>query len=97
VGGLLEDVFQELERVGVELGKVGERVGYAFAGHLSGCVEADTIEGDEIFLENTHARIVRGKKITIGEGCEIEMVEYSESLEVSPKARVKHQKKSGSV
>ena len=89
LGGLLEDVFQELERVGVEMGKVGERVGHAFVGHLAGCVEADTIEGDEIFLENTRARMVRGKKVTIGEGCEIEIVEYKDSLEVTEGANVK--------
>jgi cytoskeletal protein CcmA (bactofilin family) len=95
VGELLEDVFQELERVGVELGKTGERLGYAFTRQSSGWLEADSIEGDEIFLENTKARMVRGKKITIGAGCEIETVEYSDSLEVSPEARVQHQSKSG--
>ncbi|MBI3459687.1 hypothetical protein HY009_01955 [Candidatus Acetothermia bacterium] len=96
VGGILEDVFEELERVGIDLGKmgedlgkVGERVGYAFVGHLAGCVEADTIEGDEIYLENTRARMVRGKKVTIGEGCEVETVEYKESLEVTDGANVK--------
>ncbi len=93
VGGLLEDVFQELERVGIELGKIGGRTGHAFVGQRAGCVEADTIEGDEIFLENTRARMVRGKKISVGEGCEIEYVEYSESLDVIDGARVLHQTK----
>jgi cytoskeletal protein CcmA (bactofilin family) len=95
LGGLLEDVFQELERVGIDLGKMGGRSGHAFVGQMAGSVEADTIEGDEIFLENTRARIVRGKKITIGEGCEIETVEYTESLDISPSAQVKQQVKSG--
>jgi cytoskeletal protein CcmA (bactofilin family) len=54
-----------------------------------GYLEADAIEGDEIFLEHTKARVVRGKKIQIGEGCEIETVEYSESIEIAPGAQVK--------
>ena len=40
-----------------------------------------TIEADEIYLENTIADVVRGGKITIGEGCKIKRIEYSESLE----------------
>ncbi|NOV02075.1 hypothetical protein [Paenibacillus planticolens] len=41
---------------------------------------ADVIEGDDIDLEHTKARIVRGNRVTIGAGCEIELVEYKESL-----------------
>ncbi|MFF2482324.1 hypothetical protein [Paenibacillus sp. NPDC058071] len=37
---------------------------------------AGVIEGDEIYLENTKADIVRGSQVTIGEGCEIGRVEY---------------------
>jgi cytoskeletal protein CcmA (bactofilin family) len=40
-----------------------------------------TIEADEIYLENTIADVVRGGKITIGEGCKIKRIEYSDSLE----------------
>jgi len=40
-----------------------------------------TIEADEIYLENTIADVVRGEKITIGEGCKIKRIEYSKSLE----------------
>ncbi|MEC0209916.1 polymer-forming cytoskeletal protein [Paenibacillus ehimensis] len=43
-------------------------------------LEAETIEGDEIYLENTTAKVVRGSRITIGSGCEIDLVEYKESL-----------------
>lgn len=42
-----------------------------------------TIEADEIYLENTIADVVRGGKITIGAGCKIKRVEYSDSLEKS--------------
>ncbi|HIC96284.1 TPA: hypothetical protein EYP12_06635 [Candidatus Bipolaricaulota bacterium] len=58
-----------------------------------GTLEAELIEGDEISLEWTRARTVRGKKIEIGEGCEIERVEYSEELRVSPGAEVKERVK----
>jgi cytoskeletal protein CcmA (bactofilin family) len=40
---------------------------------------ADTIEGDVVWLENTSARVVRGKQVTIGQGCVVELVEYAES------------------
>lgn len=52
---------------------------------------ADTIEGDEVELEATQARLVRGKKVKIGPGCLIERVEYTESLEVAPGAQVKEE------
>ncbi len=97
LGETLESVFEDLGRISEEVERaVGEGLSYAFGwseGRGSGYLEADTIEADEIFLENTKARVVRGKKIQIGEGCEIESVEYSESLEVAPGAQVKEQKK----
>lgn len=92
LGETLESVFEDLGRLGEEVSRaVGESLGWA--GRGAGYLEANTIEADEIFLENTKARVVRGKKIQIGEGCEIESVEYSESLEVAPGASVKEQKK----
>ncbi|XOK59303.1 bactofilin [Paenibacillus elgii] len=47
---------------------------------LDAKLDAETIEGDEIYLENTTAKVVRGSRITIGPGCEIDLVEYKESL-----------------
>jgi cytoskeletal protein CcmA (bactofilin family) len=40
---------------------------------------AETIEGDVVWLENTSARVVRGKQVTIGQGCVVDLVEYAES------------------
>ena len=40
---------------------------------------AETIEGDFVWLENTTAKVVRGKQVTIGVGCSIDLVEYAES------------------
>lgn len=41
---------------------------------------ADTIEGDTVYLENTRAKVVRGADVTIGAGCQIDLVEYTGSL-----------------
>ncbi len=36
----------------------------------------DVIEGDEIYLEYTKAKIVRGNNIELGPGCDIKLIEY---------------------
>ncbi len=46
------------------------------------------IEGDRINLEWVRAPRVSGRAVVIGEGCEIELVQYSETIEVSPEAKV---------
>ena len=43
----------------------------------TGYLTARIIEGDDIYLENTKADIVRGKKVKIGPGCEIGSIEYT--------------------
>jgi cytoskeletal protein CcmA (bactofilin family) len=42
----------------------------------SGRLEADTVEGDDIRLEDTTAKVVRGRKVSIGPGCRIGRVEH---------------------
>lgn len=54
---------------------------------------ASTIEGDDLYLENTVAKTVRGRNIVIGRGCDIESVEYSGSLDLNDGAKVKNQSK----
>lgn len=49
---------------------------------------ATTIEGDEIYLENCEAKVVRGKHVTIGPNCNIETIEYMETLEVNEESTV---------
>ncbi len=51
-------------------------------------IVSESIEGDEIIIEHTKAKTVTGKYIMIGEGCEIELLQYSETAEISPKAKV---------
>lgn len=54
---------------------------------------ADTIEGDDVFLELTTARVVRGNNVTIGRGCNIDLVEYKGGLQVLEGAIVRERKK----
>jgi cytoskeletal protein CcmA (bactofilin family) len=58
-----------------------------------GELTTESIEGDEIYLENTNAKIVRGNNVTIGEGCNIGLIEYSGEINVSSDSIVKGQKK----
>ncbi len=46
-------------------------------------LRVNTVEGDTVELENTTAKVVRGKRVVIGEGCRIERVEYSEHFEAA--------------
>lgn len=51
------------------------------------CVN-NSIEGDEIALEGVVCPRVSGRVVAIGADCEIELVQYSEQVEVSPEAKV---------
>lgn len=53
------------------------------------------VEGDTINIENVAADVVRGTSVIIGPECEIELVEYHESLEVYPGAVVRKTVKLG--
>lgn len=46
------------------------------------------IEGDFIALENVVAPTVSGRIVAIGENCVIDLVRYSEQIEISPDAKV---------
>ncbi len=50
----------------------------------AGTLSVRTIEGDYVELENVTAESVSGKTVRIGEGCHIQHVEYSESLDAAP-------------
>lgn len=48
----------------------------------------NSIEGDEIALEGVVTPRVSGRVVAIGADCEIELVQYSEQVEISPEAKV---------
>lgn len=58
-----------------------------------GNLTSDVIEGDEIYLEYTTAKAVRGKNVTIGQGCNIELVEYVNSYNQHNDSVVRENKK----
>ncbi len=53
----------------------------------------ETIEGDDVSIEHTTAKVVRGDKVTIGDGCQIDLVEYRTDLKKTAGARVLKQVK----
>lgn len=53
-----------------------------------GSLEVESVEGDDIYLESTTAKVVRGQRVKIGPGCRIGRVEYGESLETDECAQV---------
>ncbi len=53
----------------------------------------NAIEGDDICIENVICPRVSGRKVTVGAGCKIDLVQYSESLEIEQGARVERQEK----
>jgi hypothetical protein len=52
------------------------------------------IEGDDIYLENTVAEIVRGNSVEIGPGCTIGLVEYANKFSKDKDSTVKKETKS---
>ena len=54
---------------------------------------AESIEGDEIYLEETKAKVVRGNNVMIGEGCEIGLVEYRSKFEQRGNSTVRENRK----
>ncbi len=51
-------------------------------------LSVDTVEGDDIHLEYTTAKVVRGNTVYIGPGCDIGLVEFQHHFKKSPKAKV---------
>ena len=49
---------------------------------------ANSIEGDVIALESVVTPRVSGRIVAISDGCEIDLVQYSEQVEISPNAKV---------
>ena len=52
------------------------------------CV-TNSVEADEVSLSYLVCPRVVGKRVVIGKGCEIDLVQYSETAEISPDAKVK--------
>ena len=53
----------------------------------------NSIEGDTVAVEGVKAKSVTGRIVTIGEDCEIDLVQYSEQIKIHPNAKVDRQEK----
>lgn len=94
-GGNGSCIFNEIGASKVSINKDTQNIGfslYKLVGLFTGStnkISGNLIEGDEIYIENANVKMVRGDKIVIGPDCQIDQVEYRESIEVSDKAQVK--------
>ncbi len=63
-------------------------------GAASGSLTVDEcIEGDIVAIECVSSPKVVGRIVAIGQGCDVELVQYSEEIEISPDAKVARQEK----
>ncbi|MDR0508900.1 MAG: polymer-forming cytoskeletal protein [Candidatus Methanoplasma sp.] len=51
--------------------------------------KAELIEGDDVHVERSKVKLIRGDNVIIGAGCTVDRVEYRSGLEIHPKSRVK--------
>ena len=57
--------------------------------HKGKSFQSSLIEGDSVDIEYVNSGVVRGKRLIIGPECQIELVEYHESIDIHPSAKVK--------
>lgn len=85
IGGSKIIIIKEPKR------KFGERLPLlsSLVKKVNGNVHVEgSIEGDEIALEAVTCPRVTGRVVAVGAGCDIDLVQYSDQIEVSPDARV---------
>jgi cytoskeletal protein CcmA (bactofilin family) len=51
-------------------------------------LRAESIEADDVYLESTSAKVVRGGTVRLGPKCEIDLVEYTGEYVADPSAKV---------
>ncbi|MGE5495884.1 MAG: bactofilin [Burkholderiales bacterium] len=81
------------EKIRVSLGTTGLGIVKALLPSYFPALEAEVIEGNDITLENTTAKVVRGDNVTIGSGCDIGLVEYKGYYKKQTGAKVAEEKK----
>ncbi|MGL5314280.1 MAG: polymer-forming cytoskeletal protein [Peptostreptococcaceae bacterium] len=68
---------------------------FSFGMGSLGRLNCETIEGDNIKLRNTKVNKLNGKDITLISKCEVENLEYTDSLEISSDSNVRNKVKVG--
>ncbi|HIW35344.1 MAG TPA: polymer-forming cytoskeletal protein [Candidatus Paenibacillus intestinavium] len=56
-------------------------------------LQSEQIEATDVSLEWSKIGIVRGNRVNIGPGCKIGLVEYTDTVDIHPKAKVDHVKR----
>ncbi len=87
IGGEKITVKRESRFIFPRLEKMIQPLGY------NTCLITDIIEGDEIYLEYTKAKTIRGNNVEIGKGCEIELIEYKNTYKQDETAIISTNKK----
>ena len=85
IGGSKIIIIKEPKR------KFGERLPLlsSLVKKINGNVHVEgSIEGDEIALEAVTCPRVTGRVVAVGAGCDIDLVQYSDQIEISPDANV---------
>ncbi|MDO5559775.1 MAG: hypothetical protein Q4F95_09285 [Oscillospiraceae bacterium] len=59
-----------------------------FSDKLGTVTIENSIEGDEVSIEDVNAQSVTGRIVTIGKRCNIKLVQYSERIDIDPDAAV---------
>lgn len=81
----------EIKEIGGEEIRVTEGKKSIFQGlFYTNKLVSNSIEGDNIYLENTECSIVRGRNIKINKGCTIDRVEYSGEISIDNRSTVKN-------
>lgn len=68
--------------------KQGRGVASIFLFFAEKRLTVDSVEADEVVLEYVTAKVVRGAHVEIGEGCNVELVEYTGEFKQGPGASV---------
>lgn len=77
------------ENIKIKAGKESRLKIFIFNYKQKNELVCNLIEGDNIEIENTTAKIVRGNNITIGRNCKVEKVEYSGELSIAEGSFIK--------
>ncbi|SFM23056.1 protein CcmA, bactofilin family [Paenibacillus sp. 1_12] len=81
------------ERIRVTRASLFNPFSFFFKPSTHALLTAAVIEGDDVHLMNTKAKVVRGNNVIIGSGCEIALVEYKGHFEQQKGAVVHENRK----
>lgn len=88
IGGSRINIYPEILQRKIKLPLFSSLVKGASAVRVN-----NSIEGDIIALEGVVTPRVSGRIVAISDGCEIDLVQYSEQVEISPNAKVRKTEK----